>query len=121
MSGNPSFVGQLDGAAAPAQANDMTGDQLPPLSHFELAAAELRSLGITVTCLPSEYRVNFRAGTDATARTVETLGQALEFGRTMTAEAPNRIPETTCDAAGIHPRHCKRDYIEQYNAPRSGA
>jgi hypothetical protein len=49
-----SFVGQLDGRAAPAQANDMTGDHPSALSRFELTAAELRSLGITVTpCLVS--------------------------------------------------------------------
>jgi hypothetical protein len=66
----------------------MTGDHPPALSRFELTAAELRSLGITVTRLPGEYRVNYRTGTDATARTVETLDQALELGRTMTADAP---------------------------------
>jgi hypothetical protein len=66
----------------------MTGDAPPPLSRFELAAAELRGLGITVTRLPGEYRVNFRTSTAATARTVETLDQALELGRAMAAEAP---------------------------------
>lgn len=30
--------------------------------------AELRALGITLTRLPGEYRVNYRNGTDATAR-----------------------------------------------------
>jgi hypothetical protein len=66
----------------------MTGDHPPALSRFELTAAELCSLGITVTRLPGEYRVNSRTGTDATARTVETLDQALELSRTMAAEAP---------------------------------
>jgi hypothetical protein len=65
----------------------MTGDQ-PPLSRFELAARELRALGIVMTRLPGEYRVNFRTGTDATARRIETLDQALELGHTMAAEAP---------------------------------
>jgi hypothetical protein len=65
----------------------MTGDP-PALSRFELAARELRTLGITLTRLPGEYRVHFRTGPDATARTVETLNQALELGRTMAAEAP---------------------------------
>jgi hypothetical protein len=41
-----------------------------------------------MTRLPGEYRVNYRTGTDATARTVETLDQALELGRTTTADAP---------------------------------
>jgi hypothetical protein len=65
----------------------MTGDP-PALSRFELAARELRALGIVMTRLPGEYRVNFRTGTDATARTVETLDQALELGRTTAADAP---------------------------------
>jgi hypothetical protein len=50
-----SFVGQLDGRAAPAQANDMTGNQLPSTSRFELAARELHTLGITLTRLAGEY------------------------------------------------------------------
>ena len=66
----------------------MTGNPSPALSRFELAARELHALGITVTRLPGEYRVNFRAGTDATARTVETLDQALEPGRTMAVDTP---------------------------------
>jgi hypothetical protein len=57
-----SFIGQLDGRAAPAQANDMTGDP-PALSRFQLAARELRALGIVMTRLPGEYRVNYRSGT----------------------------------------------------------
>jgi hypothetical protein len=50
----------------------MTGDP-PALPRFELAARELRVLGITLTHLPGEYRLSFRPGTAATARTVETL------------------------------------------------
>src|SRR5947208_2959866 len=76
----------------------MTGDP-PALSRFELAARELRALGITLTRLPGEYRINFRTGTDATARMVETLDHALELGRTMAAEAP----------APPGPAHGKRD------------
>jgi hypothetical protein len=41
----------------------MTGDHPSALSRFELTAAELRSLGITVTRLPGEYRVNYRSST----------------------------------------------------------
>jgi len=52
----------------------MTGD---PPSPFELAAAELRALGITLASLPGEYRVNYRNGQDATARHAETLDEAL--------------------------------------------
>jgi hypothetical protein len=35
-------------------------DAPPALSRFELAAAELRALGIVIARLPGEYRVNFR-------------------------------------------------------------
>jgi hypothetical protein len=63
LSGKPSFVGQLDGRAASAQANDMTGNPSPALSRFELAARKLRALGIVMTRLPGEYRVNYRSGT----------------------------------------------------------
>jgi hypothetical protein len=41
-----------------------------------------------MTRLPGEYRVNYRTGTDATARTAETLDQALELCRTMAADVP---------------------------------
>ena len=62
----------------------MTGDPSP----FELATAEFRMLGITLARLPGEYRVNFRSGTDATARMAETLDEALALGRGMAADAP---------------------------------
>jgi hypothetical protein len=58
------------------------GDRLP----FDLATAELRAIGITLTRLPGEYRVNFRNGAESTARTVETLDEALAAGRAMAAE-----------------------------------
>jgi len=38
------------------------------VSRFELAAAELRALGIVLTQLPGEYRVNYRNGGDGTVR-----------------------------------------------------
>jgi hypothetical protein len=57
-------------------------------SPFELAAAELRALGITLARLPGEYRVNFHNAGDATARTAETLDEALAVGQSMAADAP---------------------------------
>ena len=75
----------VDGRADPAQADYMTGDPSP--SPFELAARELRVLGITLANLPGEYRVNYRNGSDATARMGETLDEALELGRSMAADA----------------------------------
>ena len=60
----------------------MTGGPSP--SPFDLASAELRRLGITLTSLPGEYRVNFHNGAEATARMAETL----QLGRSMAAERP---------------------------------
>jgi hypothetical protein len=64
----------------------MTGEAPAP-PPFELAAAELRALGIILARLPGEYRVNYRSGSDATARMAETLDEALELGRSMAADA----------------------------------
>jgi hypothetical protein len=58
-----------------------------PGSPFELAAAELRALSISLTRLPGEYRVNYRNGGDGTARLAEDLEQAVELGRALAAEA----------------------------------
>jgi hypothetical protein len=55
-------------------------------SPFEIAAAELRKLGITLARLPGEYRVNFHNGTEATAQTAETVDAALDLDRIMAAE-----------------------------------
>jgi hypothetical protein len=54
---------------------------------FELAAGELRKLGITLRQLPGEFSVNFRDGNDTTARTAETLDEALVLGRKLAADA----------------------------------
>jgi hypothetical protein len=69
-----------------------------PLSPFELAATELRALGITLARLPGEYRVDFHDGSNATARMAETLDEALELARSMAADAP----------APVRPAHGKR-------------
>lgn len=63
----------------------MTSSYSP--SRFEMVAAELRRLGLTIRRLPGEYCINFRDGGDATARMAEDLDQALELGRAMAAEA----------------------------------
>jgi hypothetical protein len=60
-------------------------DDLAP-SPFEIAAAELRRLGLDLTRLPGEYRVNFQNGGDATAQLAETVDAALDLGRAMAAE-----------------------------------
>lgn len=69
----------------------MTGDVPPALSCFELAARELRVLGITLTRLPGEYRVNFHNGTDATACITETFEDAIEHGRALARASPAKL------------------------------
>jgi hypothetical protein len=58
-----------------------------PLSRFELIAAELASLGVTIAARPGEYSVNYRADKDETARCTDDLDEALELGRAMAASA----------------------------------
>jgi hypothetical protein len=62
----------------------MTGDP-PALSRFELAARELRALGIVVTRLPGEYRMNYRSGTTSPAH-----GKRGRRPRRMTPKAMRR-------------------------------
>ena len=87
----------------------MTGDPSP--SPFDLASAELRRLGITLTNLPGEYRVNFHHGADATARLAETLDEALELGRSLAAERP----EPTRPTGGKRRRRLRRMTPKAYN------
>jgi hypothetical protein len=61
-------------------------------ASFELATIELRALGITLRRLPGEYEVNFRGGRDETARRAETIEEAVQLGRAMTAD---RVPAAT--------------------------
>lgn len=64
------------------------------VSRFEIVAAELRTLGLTIRRLPGEYLINLRNGGDETARYVEDLDQALEVGRELAAEAAaNRVAD----------------------------
>jgi hypothetical protein len=57
-----------------------------PGSPFELAAAELRALSISLTRLPGEYRVNYRNGGDGTARLAEDLEQGADHHFQSNAE-----------------------------------
>ena len=59
----------VDAGAMPGQAHYVTGI---PRSRFELATAELHALGITLTRVPGEYRVNLGAGRESTARTIKS-------------------------------------------------
>ena len=59
----------------------MTGTDPPSL--FEMAAAQLRTLGIVLTPLPGEYRVNFKDGSDDTAYVTDDLIDAIEHGHAL--------------------------------------
>jgi hypothetical protein len=78
---------------------------IPGISRFELAARELRALGITLTRLPGEYCVNIRDGTEATAQTAETLDEALALGRSMEPAVPDAPVQS---AAAFHRRRGRR-------------
>lgn len=58
-----------------------------PRSPFDVVAAELRVLGLTLRRLPGEYCVNFRNGGDHTAQMADDLQHALVLGHAMAAEA----------------------------------
>jgi hypothetical protein len=94
-------------------------DAVSALSPFELVAAELRAVRITLARLPGEYTVNFRNGRESTARIAETLDEAVALGRTMAADAPaaahrpqgkrrRRPPRMT-------PKAIRRRMIRQHN------
>jgi len=67
----------------------MTDAEPPPLPRFELAAHELRALGIVITQLPGEHRVSTLDGNDATAVSCDELDEAVAVGRRMARERPS--------------------------------
>ena len=75
-------------------------------SPFELVAAELRTLGITIRRLPGEYSVNFRNGGDHTTRFAEDLTEALEIAREMAAQAA--AGPTKAKRSPRHPRRWRK-------------
>jgi hypothetical protein len=75
----------------------------PGPSPFELAAAELRRLGLDLTRLPGEYSVNFHGASEATAQTAETVDEALDLGRAMAAERAEAHTRPCC-TDGTHRR-----------------
>lgn len=56
------------------------------MNRNEAITAELRLLGLVIRSLPGEYCVNFRNGSDGTARFADDLDAALELGRAMAAQ-----------------------------------
>ena len=65
------------------------------MTRFEIAAAQLAALGLTITNRPGEYVVNFRGGSDATAYLTDDLDDALEHGRAVAAALPEPISPST--------------------------
>ena len=57
-------------------------------SPFEIARAELEALGVVLTSVPGEYRVNFRKGRADTEYLTDDLQDALAHGRAMAAAPP---------------------------------
>ena len=95
----------------------MTGDEPPPLSRFELAARELRALGVTLAALPGEYRVNFSGGGDATAYLTDDLDDAIEHGRAVAraAEAKPPPPARKWQKKKMTPKAIRRRMIRAHN------
>jgi hypothetical protein len=87
-------------------------DPAPP---FELAAAELRALGITLARLPGEYRVNYRNGGDRTARLAEDLEQVLALGRALAAAAPRAPVRRGRRPLRMTPKAVRRRKIKAHN------
>ena len=79
----------------------MTGEAPSP---FEIAAAELRKLGLDLTRLPGEYRVNFHNGAESTAQIAETVDAALDLGRIMAAERAAAAPHSAGPRRRRRPR-----------------
>jgi hypothetical protein len=90
----------------------MTGDVPSP---FELAAAELRALGIVLTRLPGEYRVNYRNGGDGTARLAEDLELAVELGRALADAAPAPTVRGGRRPLRMTPKAVRRRKIKAHN------
>ena len=67
----------------------MSDAEPPPLPRFELAARELHALGIALTCLPGDYRVNVIGGSDAAAMSCDELEEAVAVGRRIAQERPS--------------------------------
>jgi hypothetical protein len=100
----------------------MASEEQP--SRFDLMAAKLRALGMTLRCLPGEYSVNFRNGDEKMARLVEDLDQALEIGRAMAEEAAaartSATPVRRRWRKRMTPKARRRRFIRAHNHARAG-
>jgi hypothetical protein len=86
-----------------------SGRRAQAAANFEIAKAELRKLGITLTQRPGEYRVNLTGGPDPNALSAETLDDAVQLGLDMAKTFAPATPATTTAAApGKRYRHPRR-------------
>ena len=69
-----------------------SGQRAQAAVNLEIAKAELRTLGITLTQRPGEYRVNLTGGPDENALTAETLDEAVQLGIDMAKTFPPATP-----------------------------
>jgi hypothetical protein len=69
-----------------------------PVSPFELAAAELRALGIVLTRLPGEYRVNLRVPVHRDHGFRSNV--ITEFGDRDTEQRPRVVSPIPCPRLG---------------------
>jgi hypothetical protein len=92
------------------------------VSRFDVVAAELRALGMTIAARPGEYIVNYRDGKDETARYTDDLDEALELGRELAAAAPAAAqahtltpPRRRRRPLKMTPKAVRRRFIRRHN------
>jgi hypothetical protein len=69
-----------------------SGRRAQAAANFEIAKAELRKLGITLTQRPGEYQVNLTGGPDENALAADTLDEAVQLGLDMAKTFPPATP-----------------------------
>jgi hypothetical protein len=69
-----------------------SGQRAQAAVNFEIAKAELRKLGITLTQRPGEYQVNLTGGPDENALAADTLDEAVQLGLDMAKTFPPPTP-----------------------------
>lgn len=69
------------------------GQQAQQASLFEIAKAELQTLGIKLAYVPGEYRVNCQQGGEDTLYVTDDLADALAHGRALAAAKPSEAEQ----------------------------
>lgn len=86
--------------------------QQPSLPAFKIAVEELHDIGVTLTMLPGEYKVNYRNGAPSTAYYSDDLAEALAHGRNMAHNLPVVAPLPL----GPMARRSRRGKMYKHNA-----